>query len=473
MPRIQLLLPLFDAALPPLIARANGSTVSRPDFLDRAVRQLNHLIAQGARHGDRIVIALDNREEYLELVLALALGGMVACPVPPDLPPQQLAKVRRLLDAKLTITAYNQLAYSLDSQMPECTRQGDADDPFLIVFSSGTTGAPKGIIQSLRNFIGSAASFATLTGMRPGDTVLHNWPMFYNAGLFNLFACPLIAGATIAIGKRFAARDMGEFWNDVGTFKPDWIYLSPTMASSLARTAKFFPQAKEGLGAARVVSTSSILYPSVRDEFRKVFAKGIIPCFGITELGGSFTFGDEESSSYSVGRTIPEVSVECDVAADGEFLVTTPFMALGYIKEGGLIETFARNTPFRTGDLGHLAAGEMIVSGRRKDSIKKGGEFIALSEIEDLANASGQCTECMAIGRPDAFWGEVYDIRFVPAAETAPHDAESALSALFNTTLPQVMRPESVKAVDALPKTASGKIIKQPVNYISRDSAGQ
>ena len=471
MPRLELLLPFFDAALPPLIVRSNGNTVSRPDFLERAVRLLNHLIAQGARQGDRIVIALDNREEYLDLVLALALGGMVACPVPPDLPPPQLAKVRRLLDAKLTITAYNQLAYSLDNQMPECTRQGEADDPFLIVFSSGTTGAPKGIIQSLLNFMGSATSFAALTGMRAGDTVLHNWPMFYNAGLFNLFACPLIAGATIAIGKRFAARDMGEFWNDVGAFSPDWIYLSPTMASSLARTAKFFPQAKEGLGAARVVSTSSILYPSTRNEFRKVFGKGIIPCFGITELGGSFTFGDEESLPYSVGHTIPQATVECDIAADGEFLVTTPFMALGYIKEGGTIETFARNTSFRTGDLGHLDDGQMIVSGRRKDSIKKGGEFIALSEIEDLANASGQCIECMAIGRPDTFWGEVYDVRFVPAAEVSPHDAESALSALFNTQLPQVMRPESVKAVDALPKTASGKIIKQAVNYYQPESA--
>lgn len=465
MTRYELLQPYFEAHISPMIERNAIDSISRPIFLERAIRMLNHLVAQGARYGDRVVIALDNREEYLELVLALALGGMTACPVPPDLPQQQLAKVRKQVNAKLTITDYGQLAYSLDDQLPECTHQGNTDDPFLIVFSSGTTGAPKGIVQSLNNFIGSAISFSKLTGMQPGDKVLHNWPMFYNAGLFNLFACPLVTGASIAVGKRFAARDLGQFWKDVSTFQPNWIYLSPTMATSLTRTAKFFPLARNGLGGARIVSTSSILYPSIKEEFRKTFTKSIIPCFGITELGGSFTFGNEDSPSYSVGRAIPEATISLDTKADGEFLVTTPFLALGYVGKSGTIEPFERGTPFRTGDLGRLDGEEMIVSGRHKDSIKKGGEFIALSEIEDLANTSGICIECMAIGRPDVFWGEVYDIRFIPVANVKPHSAESALSAHFNAHLPQIMRPESVMAVGELPRTTSGKLIKQPVSY--------
>lgn len=467
MTRYELLLPYFEAQASPMIERNDASSISRPVFLEHAIRMLNHLVAQGARYGDRVVIALDNREEYLELVLALAIGGMTACPVPPDLPQQQLAKVRKQVNAKLTITSFGQLAYALDDQLPDCAHQGSADDPFLIVFSSGTTGAPKGIVQSLKNFIGSAISFSKLAGMKPGDKVLHNWPMFYNAGLFNLFACPLVTGASIAVGKRFAARDLGQFWKDFSIFQPNWVYLSPTMATSLTRTAKFFPLARNGLGTTRIVSTSSILYPSIKEEFSKTFAKKIIPCFGITELGGSFTFGNEDSPPYSVGHIIPEAKISIDADANGEFLVKTPFMALGYLGKSGIVEPFEPETAFRTGDLGQLNCEEMIVSGRRKDSIKKGGEFIALSEIEDLANTSGVCLECMAIGRPDVFWGEVYDIRFIAAADTKPHEAESTLSAHFNAHLPQLMRPESVKSVEELPRTASGKLIKQPVDYFS------
>ena len=448
-----------------LIVRPDGRNTSRSQFLDNALRLLNFLVAQGARHGDRIVIALDNRPEYLELILALALGGITACPVPPDILPAQMSKVRKLVDAKLTLTSYGQLAYALDNTLPDCIREGDEDHPFLIVFSSGTTGAPKGIVQSLRNFFESACAFTRLTGLVAGDVVLHNWPMFYNAGLFNLFACPLVGGASIAVGKRFSARNMGQFWSDVDICHPDLIYLSPTMAASLARTFKFFGHSPDVLGKARIVSTSSILYPSIKDEFRRVFGKGIIPCFGITELGGSFTFGDEDSAPYSVGRVIPEAQIEIDAATDGEVLVRTPYIALGYLGEHGRVDAFDRGAVFRTGDLGNLRGDELFISGRRKDSIKKGGEFINLSEIEDLANASGLCQECMAIGRPDTFWGEVYDIRFVAIEGHNEHEAASALTALFNANLPQIQRPDSVKPVAALPKTASGKVIKQAVRY--------
>lgn len=448
-----------------LIVRPDGHTTSRTQFLDNALRLLNFLVAQGARRGDRVVIALDNRPEYLELILALALGGMTACPVPPDIVPAQMAKVRKLVDAKLTLTSYGQLAYALDNGIPDCVREGDENDPFLVVFSSGTTGAPKGIVQSLRNFFESARAFSHLTGLAAGDVVLHNWPMFYNAGLFNLFACPLVGGGSIAVGKRFSAKDMGQFWSDVETCRPDWIYLSPTMATSLARTFKFFGRSPDVLGKARIVSTSSILYPSIKDEFRRVFGKGIIPCFGITELGGSFTFGDDQSPPYSVGGVIPDAQIEIDAAADGELMVRTPYLALGYLGEHGRIDAFDRDAAFRTGDLGNLRGSELFISGRRKDSIKKGGEFINLSEIEDLANASGLCQECMAVGRPDTFWGEVYDVRFVAAESRNENEAASALTALFNAHLPQTQRPESVKPVAALPKTASGKIIKQAVHY--------
>lgn len=448
----------------PLILHGDES-ISYGKFFDRALRLLNHLVQQGARHGDRIVIGLENRPEYLELMLALALGGMTACPVDPEISVEQLNKTRQVVKATLSITSYDQLAYALDNSVPDCVAQGGLDVPFLVVFSSGTTGAPKGIVQSLGNFFSAAAAFAGAVGQQPGQLTLHNWPMFYNAGLFNLFACPLMTGGRIAVCPRFSAKSMGGFWEDVARHQPDYLYLSPTMAASLSKTYKFFKADLAPLQRASVISTSSILYPAIKDEFMQVTGVGIRPCFGITELGGSFTIGGKDTAAFSVGQVMAGVTVSIDSEADGELLVQSPYMALGYLGAEGHLDLFDRNTPFRTGDLGHLEQDELFISGRRKDSIKKGGELISLSEIEDMVHATGLCEECYAVGKPDLFWGETYDVFFILPVGGNAEAVRDALIRLFNSNLPQVQRPDQVHAVDSIPRTASGKPIKRLISY--------
>lgn len=448
----------------PLLQGPEGD-VSYGEFMTHALQLLNFLVSQGLRHGDRVVVSLENRPQYLELVMALALGGMVVCPVDPAVTVAQLNKTKQAVNASLTITSYDQLAYALDKHLPDCAQQGGLDDAFLVVFSSGTTGAPKGIVQSFGHFFRAARQFAAAVGQGEGQLTLHNWPMFYNAGLFNLFACPLMSGGRIAISKRFSARDLGGFWNDVAAHAPDYVYLSPTMMASLAKTLKFFKPDLAAIQHATVISTSSILYPAIKDEFQRLIGAPVRPCFGITELGGSFTIGAADSGPFSVGTVMAPVEVEIDAAADGELLVRTPFMALGYLNAAGGIDYFAREQPFRSGDLGHVDGGQLYILGRKKDAIKKGGELISLTEIEDMVHASGLCEECYAVGRPDLFWGEVYDVFFVAAADGNPAQIRDELIRLFNAALPQAQRPEQVHAVDEIPRTASGKPIKRLISY--------
>ncbi|EEG06996.1 class I adenylate-forming enzyme family protein [Pseudogulbenkiania ferrooxidans] len=449
----------------PFLLLDGDKTIHYSEFFERAVRLLNHLVRQGARHGDRVIIGLENRPEYLELILALALGGMTACPVDPAVSVVQLDKAKRVANATMAITSYDQLAYALDTSIPDCVHQGGMSDPFLVVFSSGTTGAPKGIVQSLENFFAAAKAFAGAVGLQPGQVTLHNWPMFYNAGLFNLFACPLLSGGVIAVGKRFAAKNLGDFWADLARFRPDSLYLSPTMAATLAKTYRFFSADLEPLQRARIISTSSILYPAIKEEFLRVLGAPLLPCFGITELGGSFTIGDADSGPFSVGKVMADVGVQIDDQADGELLVQSPYMALGYLAEGGGIDYFDRRQPFRTGDLGHVRDGELYISGRKKDSIKKGGEMINLAEVEDMVHATQLCEECYAVGKPDLFWGETYDVFFVPPAGGNAQAIKDELSRLFNASLPQSQRPDQIHAVSEVPRTSSGKPIKRLISY--------
>lgn len=445
----------------PFILLDNGKTISFSTFLGNSVRLLNFLVAQGVRAGDSVVINLENRVEYLELMLALCIGGVTAYPVDPAVNVKQLDKIKHLSRASLSITSYAQLAYSLDDTIPDCATQGDMDFPYLVVFSSGTTGAPKGIVQSARNFFDAAQAFSASLGLTADDLTLHNWPMFYNAGLFNLFAAPLMAGGSIAIGKRFSAKHLDLFWRDIQRFKPTSAYLSPTMAAALTRTFRFFKHERDILAGTKIVSTSSILYPSIKQEFFETFGVDMIACFGITELGGSFTVGHGVDGAYSVGKPIDGVLIDIDPEQDGEVLVKSPYMALGYLTEHGEINAFDRSTYFRSGDLGRIEGSELYISGRRKDAIKKGGEFIQLTEIEDLVLGSNLCNECVAVGRPDVFWGEVYDLFFVPPSPEAAVTTKDAISSLFNQSLPYSQRPAEIKAISDIPKTSSGKPIKR------------
>lgn len=449
----------------PFVHLDNSKSISYRTFLNNSVRMLNYLVGQGLRSGDSVVINLENRVEYLELMLALAIGGVTAYPVDPDVNVGQINKIKKLSRARLCITSYNQLAYALDDSIPDCANQGDMNFPYLVVFSSGTTGTPKGIVQSAENFYSAASAFASTLALTEHDLTLHNWPMFYNAGLFNLFAAPLMAGGSIAIGKRFSAKHIDFFWRDVQAFKPTQAYLSPTMATSLARTFRFFKLDKNVLAGTKVVSTSSVLYPSIKKEFRDTFGVDMIACFGITELGGSFTVGHGVGDDFSVGRLIAGVEVSIDEESDGELLVKSPYMALGYLNEDGTIAAFDRTAFFRTGDLGRTVDGELYVSGRKKDSIKKGGEFIQLTEVEDAVLGSGLCNECIAVGRPDLFWGEVYDLFFVPKSADLEHTTKDAISRLLNDALPYSQRPSDIKAISEIPKTSSGKPIKRLTSF--------
>ncbi|QZA80038.1 class I adenylate-forming enzyme family protein [Deefgea piscis] len=444
--------------------------ITYSEFLDRAIRLLNYLVKQGVRYGDRVVVCLENRHEYLELIMALGLGGVVICPVDPSVNIGQLDKIKFLTKATMVINSYDQLAYSFDSTVPGCVYQGGVADPFLIVFSSGTTGAPKGVVQTLENFFGSAIAFAKCADFLPGKLTLHNWPMFYNAGLFNLFACPLVSGGRIKIGTRFSAKSIENFWNDVINFKPDYIYLSPTMASSLTKTFNFFKFDADLLKEVKVISTGSILYPSIKNEFLKKFGASLLPCFGVTELGGSFTIGSSESTSFSVGTVVDAVTVKVCSISDSELLVSSPYMALGYLNDCGGLDLFDRSVPFHTGDLARLENGELFISGRKKDSIKKGGELINLSEIEDLILSENLCDECLAVGRLDVFWGEVYDVFFIPKQNLRSNEVKDALIRLLNCNLSQIQRPSLISEVADIPKTSSGKPIKRLISYENIDA---
>ena len=444
-----------------------GPQLSYGQFWQRAQAQADRLAELGMRADDRLLIRLENGLDHLQLYLACAIGGFVACPVDNSLPEARLAAIRRQVEPRYEVEAGNAAQWSAPSDgSARALRPTDHEPDFLVIMSSGTTGSPKGIVHTVQSLVQSARSFAALAGHDRTTVVYHHFPMFYMAGVFNLFLCPAVAGSRIVIGPRFSGAQMVRFWELPRAHGVNHLTLTPTMALSLARMYRTDPGLLDYLSHFNgVISTGSALVPAVAERFEATFGVPLLSCYGVTEVGGSITLQHWEDAlaAESVGQWQSEVQLQAGARAEtpAELLVRTPFMMRGYLANGKVTTPFDEQGYFHTGDLGYLQAGRLFITGRENDFVKKGGEFVPLLMVEDLALREPGVQEAAVVAVPDDFWGNRIVLFYVPQPDQELDEIEAALSVRFDAQLRKIEQPDKMIAVPRLPKTAIGKTVKR------------
>jgi fatty-acyl-CoA synthase len=342
---------------------------------------------------------------------------------------------------------------------------GSADDDYLVIFSSGSTGEPKGIVHTLASISDSAASFSRLAEMNADTVVYHHFPMFYMAGIFNQFFCALLAGGSIVVGPVFSKVQMLRFWELPLRHGVNCLTLTPTMALSLCQLFRRDGDVLEHLSKYQaVVATGGPLYRSIAERFLAVFKVPLRTCYGVTEIGGTITFQSWEDALafQSMGSAAPETLIKAgDPAAPAEIVVKTPFMAKGYLIKGQLTDLRDADGFFHTGDLGYLENGLLYFAGREHDLVKKGGEFVSAQLIEDLGLRNSQVTDVAAVGVPDEFWGAKVVLFYVPNGNVNEPEVLAEFEKLFADGLRSIERPDKIIPVPWMPKTSIGKIIKR------------
>lgn len=419
---------------------------------------------QGLEPAQRLLVQLDSTEHALAVYLACAIGGYVACPVDPALPRAQLAAAKALLQPSRAVT---------DADIPalvEPTDGGDfgtgsADEEFLVVFSSGSTGEPKGIVHTLRSYVDSARSFAALSELSPRSVVYHHFPSFYMAGVFNLFFCPMVAGATIVVGPRFSKLSMLRFWELPVEHGVNHLTLTPTMAHSLCQLYRRDDRVIDRLATYEaVISTSSPLYPAIAERFLRTFKVPLRSCYGVTEVGGSITLQTWEDALAleSLGACSPDVELRAGTeAAPARLLIKTPFMAKAYLTKAGYVPLANAEGYFDSGDLGYVKDGHLYFSGRDHDLVKKGGEFVSTQLVENLALTNEHIAEVAAVSVPDEFWGARVVLFYVPQRDASEEQIEAAFARIFGEGLREIERPDKIIPVPWMPKTSIGKVKKR------------
>jgi fatty-acyl-CoA synthase len=444
----------------------------------------------GVVAGDRVAYLGYNRPEMLVLLYALSRIGAMLLPLNFRLASIELQEILEHAEPKALIVDHEFLAVaqelrSTPASLPTVVlgaaagtfvawsslltmppkplaRLGQVHEPVLLVYTSGTTGRPKGAIHTQQGLIANAVAAADCHGLTRDDHVLTVLPMFHVGGLCIQTVPALYAGATVTLHRRFIA---GRWLGDVAASRPTLSLLVPTTIKAILDHRDW---EKADLSSLRAVYTGSSVIPGAL--FPPFHARGIplAQVYGATETGPvsiCLRFDDAVRKAGSAGRPALHVDIRL-VGEDGrnvssgqvgEIWVRAPNVMQGYWKEPP--NTGFADGWFKTGDLARQDdEGFYWVVGRSKDMIISGGENIYPAEIESALAECDDIVEASVFGMPSERWGEVAVAVVVKKAESSLDEA--GVLRLFEGRLARFKHPRRVVFLPSLPKTALGKVQK-------------
>ncbi|GHH33312.1 acyl-CoA synthetase [Lentzea cavernae] len=426
----------------------------------------------------RVAIWATPTLETCVAVVAALLAGVPAVPLNPKVGERELAHiVADSAPAGVLAAPGVELPAGLDS-VPrlEVTLDGSAEKvfadpgdeaPALIVYTSGTTGSPKGVVLPRRSIVSTLDAVAEAWGWTADDVLVHALPLFHVHGLILGVLGPLRRGGTLHHLGKFSTAQVVEALNGEGTM----MFGVPTMYHRIAEEVGSAPALAAALGGARLLVSGSAALP-VRDHERIAAATGqrVVERYGMTEtLMNTSVRADGDRRPGAVGLPLPGVEVRLvddagqaldEVGAIGEIQVRGPNLFTEYLnRPDATAEAFADGW-FRTGDVGTRDAdGYYRIVGRKAtDIIKSGGYKIGAGEIENALLEHPAVKEVAVTGEPDDDLGERIVAWVVPSgAEPSPGDLADHVARLLTPH----KRPRVVHFVESLPRNDMGKVMKR------------
>ena len=336
-------------------------------------------------------------------------------------------------------------------------------DHALLMYTSGTTGVPKGVLLSQANLTANAASISAEHALTAQDRVLAVLPLYHINAFAVTMLAPLFHGGSLAMPPKFSAA---RFWQQALQTQCTWINVVPTMISYLLEGA--VPDASQTARIQFCRSASAALPPAHLQAFEAKFGIGIIETMGLTEtVAPAFSnpLARKERKLGSVGKASGCEACVIDsvfqVVADGvtgEVAIRGPQVMQGYYKnEAATLESFTPDGWLRTGDLGHRDSdGFFFITGRIKELIIKGGENIAPREIDEVLLRHPGVLDAAAVGVPDPHYGQ--DILVCVIAREGHLVTDAILREHCTSLLGRFKTPRYFCMVHELPRGPSGKV---------------
>ncbi|SAK64653.1 AMP-binding protein [Caballeronia ptereochthonis] len=445
-----------------LLAAMYGGLVANPLNLLCQPSQVRYIV----EHSDTraIFVADDTHDTIIEAIDALRAEGMK----------REIAVVRTSPDTNVLpdIPALSTRAIPLSrDDAPPGVRivasEGGGINPgdtALLMYTSGTTGAPKGVLLSHRSLLANMRNISAEHRLSEDDRVLVSLPLYHINGLVVALLTPLYHGGSAVMTPRFSART---FWSEASQHGCTWINVVPTIVAYLLNG-----EGAQGvdLSALKFCRSASAALPADHHRaFEERFGIGVIETMGMTETAAPAFSNPYDQALRRIGsiglpsggeaKIVDLEGRECAPHETGELVLRGDQLMSGYYKRPDETrDAFIAEGWLRTGDLGYRdEAGFFYINGRAKELIIKGGENIAPREIDEALLRHPGVLEAAAVGVPDPAYGQDIVAFIVPSGGAASLDV-AELRAHCLRELGRYKTPREFRFIDALPRGPSGKV---------------
>jgi acyl-CoA synthetase (AMP-forming)/AMP-acid ligase II/acyl carrier protein len=455
--------------------------------LDNAVRELRSL---GVGRGDRVVVVLPNGPETAVALLAVAVAA-VCVPLNPSFTTDEWFRYLSDLQPAAMLTrmdlesASRSVAHNLEIPVIDLSpRPGDdsdafdllgsgtrraisgdlvpsADDDAFVLFTSSTTSRPKMVPRTHANVCHAAFNTGSGLQLGPRDRLLSVMPLFHAHGLIAGLVTPLAAGSAVVCAPGF---DPDAFFLWLTEFRPTWYTAVPPIHRTLLAAAASHKGSLRHCSLRVIRAGSASMPPDLIHDLEAVFGVVVIDAYGMTETGTIAANPLVRRKPGSVGQPIGVEIAILDpegrpmvCSAQGEIAVRGPAVTRGYENDDAATESAFRDGWFRTGDLGYFDAdGYLFIVGRVKDVINRGGQQVALAEVEEALLSHPDVVEAAVFSVPHERLGE--DVAAAVVTRPDLKISVQKLRVFARERLAAFKVPGPIYIVPEIPKGPSGKI---------------
>jgi acyl-CoA synthetase (AMP-forming)/AMP-acid ligase II len=460
---------------------------------DAVGRQLQD---SGIAPGDRVAILAENCLEYIPIYFGIVKIGAICVPLnyrcvleelehmlrdsgvrivffTPSCIEQATGLASRLAGRMQLVEMGRHLLLPTSRPLDPLSTALDENAPAAILYTSGTTGTPKGAVLPHRSLIEGSAGIALVSGIRHSDRALVTVPLFHGGGLYVLAHSHLYVGASLVIERKFVASEQLKLISQYGVTTFFGVAAQYAMLLDELKPDDVVPShlCRGWYGAAPMpvdlVKRSQAVLPGVR--FQQLYGQTettVVSVLSIEDHDRKMGSAGRELANVQM-RVVDEEGVDCGPGAVGEIIVHENSGMRGYFNNPEQTAETIRDGWIYTGDLGFLDEERFItIVDRKRDVILSGGENIYPKEIEDVLSAHPSVLDVAVVGTIDSKWGEI-PVAFVMLRPLTEITTE-VLHSWCEARLARYKIPKCWHFITELPRTSTGKVQKQHLRDLAR-----
>lgn len=477
-----------------LTETGSGRSWSSGELHQQTMMRLQALIADGIQPGDRVLIHFGNRLEFFAELLAIWQSGACAIPVDARLTPFEVQKLATAAkakfnvvddntsDATLEIISGSSVRHTQDLEKEGTVGQAPAvsvvfprlDDDALILFTSGSTGQPKGVVHTHRSLLARWTTLEQSLGLDRYQRSLCLLPTHFGHGLICNCLFPWLSGCDLFIAPPFKAELIMHLGEIIDEHEITFMSSVPSVWNLALKTAS--PPARGSLQRVHVGSA-----PLSENTWLQVQqwtgTNEVFNAYGITETGSwvaGTTGGKVVPESGLIGEAwgasirVLDGERPCEPGEAGMVWLHTPALMKGYFQRQDLTDAAVQGGWFMTGDIGFFDdRGRLFLKGRERDEINKGGMKVFPADIDEVVEQYPQTVDVCTFGFEDDFYGE--NVGLAVVLKDTGDETATGLHHWLGEHLAQHKHPARWYFLDEIPRTSRGKINRESVRRACMD----